>query len=105
MPQGTGFKVEQIVWNQGLEEEMESAGSEHISHLSSKNSGTKPSLWCSKQHSTPPTPQNRGDAEGSGQEPPAWLHFLCLRFGARGKRTVRSHTAEPPQVAHTPKFL
>lgn len=51
MPQGAGFEIEQIVRNQGLEEEVGSAGSEHISHFSSKNPGTKPSPWCSKQHS------------------------------------------------------
>lgn len=53
MSQEDSVKVEKIVWDQGLEEEMESAGSEHISHLSSKNSGTKPNPWCSKQHSPP----------------------------------------------------
>lgn len=43
---------------------MESAGREYISHLSSKNPGTKPSPWFSKQHSTPSCHQNRGDVEG-----------------------------------------
>ena len=62
---GAGFKAEQIDWDQGLEEEMESAGSEHTSHLSSKNPGTKPSPPCAKQQSPHFLPPGTG-GEGEG---------------------------------------
>lgn len=51
MSQEDSVKVEKVVWDQGLEEEIESAGSEHTSHPPFKNSGTKPNPQCSKQHS------------------------------------------------------
>lgn len=37
---------------------------EHTSRLSSKSPGTKPSPWCCKQCSPPPTTRDRGDGEG-----------------------------------------
>lgn len=58
-------QVEQIVWDQGLEEETESAGREHAGRLSSKNPGPKPRPRCSNNTAPPlPATQKWGDMEG-----------------------------------------
>lgn len=64
MSQGDSVKVEKIVWDQGLEEEMESAGSEHTSHLSSKN--LEPNQTHGPPNKTAPllSTQHTGDLEG-----------------------------------------
>lgn len=57
--------IEQIVWDQGLEEEMESAGHEHTSRLFSKNPGPKPRPWCSNSKAPPFRHPEMGRCGGS----------------------------------------
>lgn len=99
-------QVEQIVWDQGLEEEMESAGHEHTKRLFSKNPGTKPRAWCCKQHGPPlPGTQKWGDVEGRFQSGTlAWFHFLCLLSGAGGRGSEDPHSCHP-RLVYTPELL
>lgn len=87
-------QVEQIVWDQGLEEETEPAGREHAGRLSSKNPGPKPRPRCSNNTVPPFLPPRNGETwrGSSRQETPAWLHSLCLLSGAEGQEG-RAHTA------------
>lgn len=61
MPRGTGCEVEQIVWNQGLEEEVGSAGSKQAHQplfLQEPWNQTKPMVFQTTQSPspTPPSP-------------------------------------------------
>lgn len=69
---------------QGREEEMETAGSEPVSLLSSRNPGSKPSPWYSKQHG-PLSRTGETQRDSARQETLVWLSFLGPLCGARGE--------------------
>lgn len=90
-------QVEQIVWGQGLEEEVESAGREHAGRLFPKNPGPKPRPRCSNNTAPPFLPPRNRETQrcSSRRKTPAWLFSLCLLSGA-DEQEVGTHKAITP---------
>lgn len=90
-------QVEQIIWDQGIEEEVESAGREHAGRLFAKNPGPKPRPRCSNNTAPRFLPPRNGETRrcSSRRKTPAWLFSLCLLSGADGQE-VGTHKAITP---------
>lgn len=99
-------QVEQIIWDQGIEEEVESAGREHAGRLFAKNPGPKPRPRCSN-NTAPPllATQKRGDTEVLFQAEDPSLALLPLPAFWSGRTGGGNPQGHHPRLPYTPELL